>query len=99
MKKAPYIIVPARVRYDTRLPLGARLLYGEINGLTNKHGFCFASNGWFAKQYGVTTITISNWISKLREYKYIDVEYEPHRRIFIPRVQNEKKDNTQDTSF
>ena len=43
--------------------------------------------------------TISNWISKLREHKYIDVEYEPHRRIFIPRVQNEKKDNTQDTSF
>lgn len=86
MKKAPYVIVPAKVRYDKRLPLGARLLYGEISGLAKLHGFCFASNGWFANKYGVTDVTVSNWISKLKECNYITVQYKPHRRIFAPRL-------------
>tara|TARA_Y100001963_G_scaffold70530_1_gene98160 strand:+ start:1301 stop:1597 length:297 start_codon:yes stop_codon:yes gene_type:complete len=97
MKKTAYIIVPAVVRYDKRLPLGARLLYGEISGLSNMHGFCFASNGYFAKAYGVTDITISNWISKLKQCEYINITYNPHRRIFVPKL-DEKKDNTPDTS-
>ena len=78
--------MPAVVRYDSRLPLGSRLLYGEIKALSNKHGFCFASNGWFAKRYDVTDVTISNWISKLKKCKYIQISYNPHRRIFIPKV-------------
>ena len=97
MKRTAYIIVPADVRYDKRLPFGARLLYGEISGLSNMHGFCFASNGYFAKAYGVTDITISNWISALKKYKYITISYNPHRRIFVPKA-NEKKDNTQNTN-
>ena len=88
MKKAPYVIVPAQVRYDKRLPLGARLLYGEISGLTNTHGFCFATNGWFADKYGVTDITISNWISKLKKCDYVDISYNPHRRIFVRRLKD-----------
>ena len=97
MKNTHYIIVPAVVRYDGRLPLGSRLLYGEIKALSNKHGFCFASNGWFAERYDVTDVTISNWISKLKKYKYITISYNPHRRIFVPKT-NEKKDNTQNTN-
>jgi len=100
VKKSHYIIVPAVVRYDNRLPLGSRLLYGEIKGLTNKHGFCFATNGWFAAKYDVTTVTISSWISKLKEFGYIKVEYEPYRRMFVPKLEenNGKEKNNIETT-
>ena len=91
MKNTHYIIVPAVVRYDGRLPLGSRLLYGEIKALSNKHGFCFASNGWFAKRYDVTDVTVSNWISKLKKCKYIQISYNPHRRIFVPMLSKGKR--------
>ena len=88
-----YIILPAVIRYDGRLSFGARILYGEIKALSNKHGFCFATNGWFADRYDVTDVTVSNWISNLKKYKYIDISYIPHRRIFVPKL-NENKNKT-----
>lgn len=81
--KVNYIIVPGAVRYDRRLPVGARLLFGEIRGLAVDRGYCFASNGWFAGKYGVSKVTISNWISKLKACNYISITYNPHRRIKI----------------
>ena len=65
------------MRYDKRLPNGAKLLYGDICGLTNKFGYCFATNGYFAEMFSCTDITISNWISKLKKYGYIEVNYNP----------------------
>ena len=82
-KGSHYIIIPADVRYDKRLPNGAKLLYGDICGLTNKFGYCFATNGYFAEMFSCTDITVSNWISKLKKCGYIDVSYNPHRRIFV----------------
>ena len=81
--KDHYIIVPGSVRYDKRLPVGARLLFGEIRGLTAEKGYCFASNRWLASKYGVTKVTISKWISKLKACNYIAVTYNPHRRITL----------------
>ena len=81
--KVNYIIVPGAVRYDRRLPVGARLLFGVIRGLAVDRGYCFASNGWFDGKYGVSKVTISNWISKLKACNYISITYNPHRRIKI----------------
>ena len=81
--KVNYIIVPGAVRYDKRLPVGARLLFGEIRGLAVDRGYCFASNGWLAGKYGVSNVTISTWISKLKASNYISITYNPHRRISI----------------
>ena len=81
--KVNYIIVPGAVRYDKRLPVGARLLFGEIRGLAVDRGYCFASNGWLAGKYGVSNVTISTWISKLKACNYISITYNPHRRISI----------------
>ena len=82
-KGSHYIIIPAEVRYDKRLTNGAKLLYGDICGLTNKFGYCFATNGYFAEAFSCTDITISNWISKLKKCGYIEVSYNPHRRMFV----------------
>lgn len=69
-----YSIVPADVRYDDDLDFGARLLYSEITALTNKKGFCFALNKYFATLYKTSEKTISRWITSLTNKGYIFVE-------------------------
>ena len=71
-------------------PLGITYM-NDVYDLSNKHGFCFASNGWFAKRYDVTDVTVSNWISKLKACKYIQISYNPHRRIFVPRLKGDTR--------
>ena len=77
MKETPnyYAIIPANVRYADLKP-NAKLLYGEITALSNKHGFCFASNKYFAELYKVNKNTISSWISDLKNYGFITVKIE-----------------------
>src|SRR5699024_4338596 len=70
-KKSYYAIVPANVRYDKCITNGAKLLYGEITALSNQHGYCWASNSYFAKLYNVSNKTISRWISQLKNNNYI----------------------------
>ena len=71
-----YSIIIAEVRYDKRLKPNAKLLYSEITALTNQKGYCYASNGYFADLYGVSKVTISNWISQLVKFGYITSELE-----------------------
>lgn len=68
-----YAIIPANVRYSNLKP-NAKLLYGEISSLTNKEGFCWASNKYFAELYGVSKNTISLWINQLKNHGFIHVE-------------------------
>ena len=70
-----YAIIPANVRYADLKP-NAKLLYGEITALSNKHGFCFASNKYFAELYKVNKNTISSWISDLENYGFVTVKIE-----------------------
>lgn len=69
-----YAIIPATVRYDKRLKAAAKLLYGEITCLTQRDGYCWADNSYFAELYGVDTSTISRWISQLSSFGYVEVE-------------------------
>ena len=67
-----YAVIPATVRYDSKLPPNAKLLYGEITALCNKEGYCWASNNYFAKLYNVSTRSISAWINALCQRGYIE---------------------------
>jgi hypothetical protein len=76
MDKLPsyYSITPAPVRYDEKLLPMARLLYGEITALSNKLGYCWATNPHFARLYKVHRDTISEWISSLVNRGYLEIE-------------------------
>lgn len=64
-----YAIIPATIRYNKELKFAERLLYGEITALTNKKGYCFATNRYFSELYNVTVETISRWISHLKKLR------------------------------
>lgn len=96
MKKSYYAVIPASVRYDEKLPMGARMLYGELTALANEKGYCWATNSYFAELYNVTTTTISNWIAKLEKQGHIhrEIIYKEgskeikERRIYITPIKN-----------
>jgi DNA-binding transcriptional ArsR family regulator len=87
-----YANIPSPVRYDRSLKPNAKLLYGEITALTNKEGFCWAPNEYFATLYDVSSETVSRWISQLRDAGYIEVEIlhieGNKRRITIDKIIN-----------
>jgi DNA-binding transcriptional regulator YhcF (GntR family) len=68
-----YAIIPAKVRYSSLKP-NAKLLYGEITALSNKLGYCYASNNYFAELYGVSKNTVSRWLSDLTKLGFITIE-------------------------
>ena len=70
-QKSYYAIIPANVRYDNNLPANAKLLYGEITALCNEKGYCWASNDYFAKLYGVSKTSVSKWITSLIDGGYL----------------------------
>ena len=92
-QKNYFAVIPASVRYDKRLKPLARLLYGEITALCNEKGYCWASNGYFAELYETTNETISRYISQLKEYGYIKIDYNKaeqnieKRKIYIAQIQ------------
>ncbi|OFJ78410.1 alpha/beta hydrolase [Staphylococcus sp. HMSC056G08] len=70
-----YAIITAAVRYDNRLTDSEKLLYAEITALSNKFGYCTASNNYFARLYDVTKRTISARVNNLKEQGYLTIEF------------------------
>lgn len=69
-----YAILPADVRYDPDLIPNAKLLYAEITALSNKTGYCWATNEYFARIYSTSKVSIIKWINQLEEKGYIERE-------------------------
>jgi len=87
-KENLFAVIPHIILVDNTLTPLERLLFGEIMALTNKEGYCWASNQYLAELFEVDSKTISRSISKLKERKLINVEILDHylRKIFL--VQN-----------
>ena len=75
-KPGYYSILTADVRYDERLKKYAdcKVLFSEITALSNKYGYCTASNGYFARLYDRPKPTISRWINLLIKLGYLKSE-------------------------
>lgn len=70
-----YAIIPAKVRYADIPPM-AKLLYGEITALSNKKGFCWATNSYFANLYKMADKSISRLIETLTKNGFIICQYD-----------------------
>ena len=69
-----YSIIPATVLYNKELKANEKLLYAMITSLSNKEGYCFATNKYLAEKLDVNPKTISRWISDLKDRNFIIVE-------------------------
>lgn len=68
-----YSILTASVRYDKDLNANEKILFSEITALSNKHGYCTASNNYFAELYSMSKSSISRWITHLNQAGYLKV--------------------------
>ena len=95
-----YGILPANVRYDKELKPMEKILFTEISSLTNKEGYCYAKNSYFADLYDVHKNTVGNWINNLVKRGYLKsvIIYEKgtkniqERRLYITTPTSEKVD-------
>ena len=90
-KPGYYGILPANIRYDKNLKPMEKIMYSELTALSNKNGYCNATNSYFAELYEVSKNTVSLWIGDLEKAGYIKTKliYETgtkiikERRIYI----------------
>ena len=71
-KPTYYGILTADVRYHDKLSPFEKLLYSDITALTNKNGYCNASNKYFSKVFNKSISTISRAISNLSDNNIIE---------------------------
>lgn len=67
-------LLPAAVRYDSRLKGDAKVLYSEILLLSNKTGYCYATDQHLAALFDIGPRTITRHIAELKKYGYIKIE-------------------------
>jgi hypothetical protein len=68
------IIIPAKVRYDKRLPANARLLYGDLRAKAKDGQYYMSSRHWLAEMTGMSRDSVKGWLNQLDEYGYIKRE-------------------------
>lgn len=67
-------VLPAAVRYDSRLKGDAKVLYSEILLLSNKAGYCYATDQHLAALFDAGQRTVTRHIAELKKYGYIKIE-------------------------
>lgn len=69
-----YAVIPATVLFNNELKPNEKLLYAIITALSNKEGFCYASNKYLGDKLGADPKTVSRWIANLRKYNYLIID-------------------------
>lgn len=72
-KPSYWAVLPAAVRYDPAITAGAKLLYAEISSLTDRRGYCYASNAYFQDLYGISEPTVQRYLRALKTGGYITI--------------------------
>ena len=69
-------ILPAKIRYDSRLKGDAKVLYSEILLLSSQKGYCYATDKYLAESYSSSQRSINRHIASLKNLGYIKIETE-----------------------
>jgi hypothetical protein len=66
-----WILVPPEIVFREDLTISEKYLFGRINGLKHRKGYCFASNKWLGEQIGLKANTVSSLITNLVKKKLL----------------------------
>lgn len=66
-----YAIIPATVLFNEKIKANEKLLYAIITVLSNKEGYCYASNGYLSRLLNAKPHTVSKWVSHLKELEFV----------------------------
>lgn len=69
-----YAVIPATILFNKELKPNEKLLYAVITALSNKEGYCYASNNYLGNLFNVIPHTISTWVSHLRNKGFLHVD-------------------------
>lgn len=69
-----YAILPAKVRHSKELNNSEKLLFAEVTALSNKDGYCSASNAYLGHLLNTTERSVTRQLNTLREHGFIRVE-------------------------
>ena len=72
-KPSYWAVLPAAIRYDPEIPAAAKLLFAEISSLTESRGYCYASNEYFLKLFGMAERTLQRHLKALESAGYIRI--------------------------
>jgi biotin operon repressor len=72
-KNNHWVLIPPII-YSSDLPDKAKILHGRIMALSDKEGYCYATNGFFAEELCITKQTVSQYISRLRDEGFVTVQ-------------------------
>ena len=88
IKPSYFAILDADVRYDSTISSTAKLIYAEITALTQKEGYAWATNKYFATNFSISGSQVSRIISQLSDKGYINIRIldEYRREITLSRV-------------
>ena len=66
-----YTVMPTWLLMERKIPSRAKLLYGRIVSLSDKTGYCWASNEYLSKETGIPKRTMQVYLTLLEKYKLI----------------------------
>lgn len=69
-----YAIIPSTILFNKEIKPNEKLLYAVITVLSNKEGYCYASNSYLAKLLNAEPHTISKWVSHLKGLGFVCLE-------------------------
>ena len=69
-----FAVIPATVLFNNELKPNEKLLYALITVLSNKEGYCYASNKYLGEKLGVDHKTVSRRITNLGKYNYLVID-------------------------
>lgn len=83
-----WCLIPPFIMCREDLSPSQKILYGRVQGLVGKRGYCFATNQWLASQICLKKDTISSLLSDLQDKKllHIDVIRDDSNQVIERRI-------------
>lgn len=85
-KISRFLMIPFTLFEDERVSTGAKMFYGLLASLSNKYGYCFASNDYLADLSKASESQIKRYFKELEDFNYISKEINKstnERKVFV----------------